>query len=122
MRRHLATSILAITAVLAACGSPIALRTASVKTDACDEALLLGELVTSAQGGLAVRTADQTTEVMWPFGYTATQESTGVVLRDATGKIVAHVGQRVSMGGGGGSNGFFNACAGTVMEVSNTGG
>ena len=122
MRRRLLTLILAIAALLAACGSPVALRTAPVKTDACDEALLAGELVTSTQGGLAVRTADQTTEVMWPFGYTATQESTGVVLRDATGKIVAHVGQRVSMGGGGGANGLFNACAGTVMEVSNTGG
>lgn len=111
-----------LAALFAACSTPVALRTAPVKTDACDEALLAGELVTSAQGGLAVRTAEQTTEVMWPFGYTATREVTGLVLRDDTGKIVAHEGQRVSMGGGGGANGFFNACSGTVMEVSNTGG
>ena len=120
VRAVLACVFLAV--ALTACGTPIALRTASQKFDGCDDALLAGELVGSAQGGLAVRTAEQVTEVMWPFGYSATREPTGLVLRDDTGKIVAHEGQRVSMGGGGGANGFFNACAGSVMEVSNTGG
>ena len=109
-------------ALFAACSTPLALRTAPAKVAGCDDALLVGELVTSAKSGLAVRNADQVTEVQWPFGYTATQETTGIVLRDDTGKVVAHVGQRVTMGGGGGANGLWNACAGSVMEVSNTGG
>jgi hypothetical protein len=113
---------LALAGTLVACGTPVALRTASVKVDACDEALLAGELVPSAQSGLAVRNAEQVTEVMWPFGYSATRETTGLVLRDDSGRIVAHQGQRVTLGGGGGANGLFNACAGTVMEVSQTGG
>lgn len=109
-------------ALFAACSTPVALRTAATKVDACDDALLAGELVTSAKSGLAVRNADQVTEVLWPFGYTATQETAGIVLRDATGKVVAHVGQRVTMGGGGTANGLWNACAGSIQEVSNTGG
>ena len=119
LRRRMAPALLALAlgAALAACGTPVALRTATAKVDACDMALLAGELVVSAQGGLAVRNAEQVTEVLWPFGYSATHETTGLVLRDATGKIVAHEGQRVTMGGGGGANGLFNACAGTVMEV-----
>jgi len=60
--------------------------------------------------------------VIWPFGYTATRETTGIVLRDDTGKVVAHEGQRVTLGGGGDANGLWRACAGTVQEVSNTGG
>ena len=122
MRRRLLTLILAIAALLAACGSPVALRTAPVKTDACDEALLAGELVTSTQGGLAGRTPAPPPAGRGPVGATPPPAAPGGVLRRATGKIVAHVGQRVSMGGGGGANGLFNACAGTVMEVSNTGG
>src|SRR4051794_32106043 len=83
-------------AMLAACGTPLALRTEQAKASDCDLALLGGELVTSAKSGLAVRGPDTITEVIWPFGYTASRETTGVVLRDDTGKIVAHEGQRVT--------------------------
>ncbi|HJP89143.1 MAG TPA: hypothetical protein VJ850_08930 [Candidatus Limnocylindrales bacterium] len=131
LRRLIAPALLAVVlaSLVVACsgsaglpGTPVALRTAPVKVDACDMALLAGELVASAQSGLAVRGPEQVTEVLWPFGYSASREATGLVLRDDTGKIVAHEGQRVTMGGGGGANGLFNACAGTVQEVSNTGG
>jgi hypothetical protein len=122
MRHRLLVSLIAIAAFVAACSTPVALRTAPVKTEACDEALLVGELVQSAQSGLAVRNADVVTEIVWPFGYTATQEANGIALRDDTGKVVAHVGQRVTMGGGGGADGLWHPCAGTIREVSNTGG
>ena len=124
LRRLLAPALLAVVlaSLFAACSTPVALRTAQVKVDACDEALLAGELVTSAQSGLAIRGPELTTEVIWPFGYTASHEATGLVLRDDKGKVVGHEGQRVSMAGGLDGNGVWKACAGTVQEVSNTGG
>lgn len=124
LRRILAPVLLgvAVTTLIAACSTPVALRTAQQKFDACDEALLAGELVTSAQSGLAVRVADHVTEVIWPFGYTASSDATGVVLRDDTGKVVGHQGQRVQMSGGLSANDVWTACAGTISEVSNTGG
>jgi hypothetical protein len=120
LRRFLLALSVAI--ALAACGTPVALRTAPAKVNACDLALLVGELVASTKSGLAVRNADTVTEVVWPFGYSAARETTGLVLRDDTGKVVAHEGQRVTVGGGGSAEGVFVACAGSVQEVSNTGG
>jgi hypothetical protein len=110
--------------LVAACGMPVALRTAPAKVDACDLALLAGELIASTKSGLAVRNADTVTEVVWPFGYSAARETTGLVLRDDKGKVVAHEGQRVTLGGGGGggADGAWVACAGSVQEVSDTGG
>ena len=108
-------------ALIAACGTPVALRTAPAKQDNCDAALTAGELVASSQSGLAIRRADGVIEVVWPFGYSATREATGLVLRDATGKVVAHEGQRVQIGGGQGANDTWIAC-GLVEEVSNTDG
>lgn len=123
MRRHMPPAALAIAVLLAACSNPVALRTATARVDACDQALLAGELVRSSQSGLAIRSADQTTEVVWPFGYSASQQqSGGVVLRDETGNVVAHEGQRVEMAGGLDANGTWKACAGTIKEVSNAGG
>ena len=122
MNRRMLVSRVAFAVLAVACGTPVGLRTAPAKVDACEEALIAGELVASAQSGLAVRNADQVTEVLWPFGYTATRETTGLVLRDETGKILVHEGQRVQMGGGLGANNVWGACAGTITEVSNTGG
>lgn len=116
------TLIAVLVGIVAACGTPVALRTAAVKVDVCDQALLAGELVVSATSGLAVHGSDGVTEVLWPFGYSATRETTGLVLRDEMGKILVHEGQRVQMGGGLGANNVWGACAGTITEVSNTGG
>lgn len=120
LRSILAAVLLA--AALTACGTPVSLRTAAAAVDACDQALLTGELVVSAQSGLAIRNGDMTTEVLWPFGYTAIREASGIVLRDATGKVVAHEGQRVEMGGGLGAVDVWTACGGSIHEVSNVGG
>jgi hypothetical protein len=114
--------LMAVATIIAACGAPVALRTAPAAVDACDEALLAGELVASSQSGLAVRTADQVTEVLWPFGYSASRETGGLVLRDETGTVIAHEGHRVEMTGGLGGQGAWKACAGTIREVSNGGG
>lgn len=120
----LALLAVALSGALAACNSsaPIGLRTATVRSEACDQALLAGELVASAKSGLAVRNADVVTEVLWPLGYSATKEGTGVVLRDETGKVLVQEGKRVQMSGGLDANGVWRACAGTIIEVSNIGG
>ena len=120
LRRLLSSAVIVI--VLAACSTPVALRTATARFDACEQALLAGELVASSKSGLAVRDGDGVTEVLWPVGYSATKESTGLVLRDETGKILVHEGQRVSMSGGLGADNVWTACAGTITEVSNVGG
>jgi len=119
-RQLVAAAVLAT--VLAACGTPASLRTAPAAVDACDQALLAGQLVASNLSGLAVRNGDQTTEVLWPFGYAATREAAGLALHDGSGKVVAHEGQRVEMSGGLGANNTWTACAGTIREVPNTGG
>lgn len=122
MRSRMLVSLIALAVMTVACTTPAGLRTASARFDACEQALLAGELVASTQSGLAVRSADDVTEVLWPFGYSATREMNGLVLRDETGRIVAHEGQRVQMSGGMGANNAWTACAGTIQEVSNVGG
>lgn len=122
MRNRMLVSLIAVAVLTVACSTPAGLRTASARFDACEQALLAGELVASAQSGLAIRTEDQVTEVLWPFGYSAARDVSGLVLRDDTGKIVGHEGQRVQMSGGLGANNVWTACAGTIEEVSNVGG
>lgn len=116
-RRFLSSAVLFV--VLSACGTPVALRTAPTKAAGCDMAVLAGELVASNQSGLAIRGPDLVTEVLWPYGYSATRETSGLVLRDETGLVVGHEGQRVQMSGGLGANNVWAACAGTITEVSN---
>jgi len=125
MRTSLALALLLV--ALAACsssltlpGTPVSLRTAPAKAEACDAALLAGELVASAQSGLAIRSADDVTEVIWPYGYSASRQSSGLVLHDETGRVVGHEGQRMEVGGSG-ANGVWFAY-GSVREVSNVGG
>ena len=122
MRTRLLILMLTIVAFVAACGMPVALRTAPAPVDACEDALLAGELVTSAQSGLAIRNAADVTEVLWPYGYSAAREVDGVVLRDPAGEVVARVGDRVQMGGGFGAGGVWGACAGSIRAMSNEGG
>jgi hypothetical protein len=122
MRSTTFVSMLIAAVLVAACSSPVALRTATARFEGCDQALLAGELVASPRSGLAVRDAERVTEVLWPIGYSATKESTGLVLRDETGKVLVHEGQRVEMSGGLGGDNIWTACAGTIREVSNVGG
>ena len=119
---RLALPATVVALVLAACGTPVGLRTAPAKVQACEDALIAGELVPSAASGLAVQGADGVTEVLWPFGYSATRETTGLVLRDETGRILVREHERIQMGGGLGANNVWAACAGSITEVSSVGG
>jgi hypothetical protein len=74
------------------------------------DALLGGTLARSAQSGLGVTSADgQATAVEWPFGWSASIELGRVALRDETGKVVAHEGDEITIGGGFG-NQLWYAC------------
>jgi hypothetical protein len=96
--------------ILAGCSS-MQLRTAPVPAQACMDALLGGTLMTNDRSGLGVTSTDGTsTAVEWPFGYAARTELGGTVLVDETGKVVAKVGDEISVGGGFG-NQFWHACA-----------
>ena len=122
MQLRIVLVMFVLATLVVACGTPVGLRTATQKFDACEQALLAGELVASNQSGLAVRTGDGVTEVLWPFGYSASRETTGLVLRDETGRILVHEGQRVEMSGGLGANNVWTACAGSIKEISSVGG
>jgi len=79
------------------------------------DALLVGELITSSQGGLAIKATDGTvTEILWPFGYSARREALDLVLLDERGVVVARQGNMIEMGGGLGGNDVWEACAGSI--------
>ena len=108
---------LAAVALLVA-GCAVQLRTAPAPVDACDDALIGGRLVTSAQSGLAVvDSTGHVTEVLWPFGYTARRGVSGLELVDEKGAVVAREGDFVEMGGGLGANDVWGACPGSVTVV-----
>jgi hypothetical protein len=130
LQRMFALALLGTTiAAIAACapvqlgtapatGAPVQLRTASAAVNVCDDAIGSGRLVANAQTGLALSDATGTTiQILWPFGYSARREGTGVALLDETGKVVAHEGDFVQAGGGTGNEGLFAVCAGSVKVV-----
>lgn len=115
MLRSLLCIVLGL-ALLAGCSAK--LRTATTASQACDEALLTGRLVTSAQSGLAVQDpTGKVTEVVWPFGYSARQGVSGVDLLDERGVVVAREGDFVEITGGLDLNELWDACAGTITVV-----
>ncbi len=120
LQRIVALALLGV--VLAGCGS-ISLRTASAPVQGCDDALASGRLVMSAASGLALAdTTGAVIEVLWPYGYSAKRQiAGGVALLDETGKVLAHEGDSISMGGGLGSNNLWGACAGSVTVVPKPG-
>ena len=104
-------------ATIAAC-TPVQLRTGPAAVNVCDDALGSGRLVANAQTGLAfVDATGATIPILWPFGYSARREGTGIVLVDETGKVIAHEGDFVQAGGGTGNEGLFAVCAGSVKVV-----
>jgi hypothetical protein len=108
---------LALTALLLA-GCSVTLRTAPVAVDACDEALIGGQLVATAQSGLGIRGGETgVVEVLWPFGYTARRAVSGNELLGHKGELLAREGDFVQAGGGAGADGIFAVCDGTVQVV-----
>jgi len=117
MLRSLAA--LALTVVIAACGTPVGLRTQPGPISACMDALATGTLVASSRSGLAISASDGAiVEVEWPFEYTAQRDAVGLILIDSTGQIVAREGQLIQMGGGTGADGVFHACPGSISVVA----
>lgn len=72
---------------------------------------LEGTLAVDPRTELGVEAADGTMvwAVRWPYGWRAL-ETTPVALVDADGKIIAHVGDHISMAGGFGNDHVFDAC------------
>jgi hypothetical protein len=109
---HLIAAALTL-AVLAGCsmfGPAAGLKTAPAAAQACMEALIGGTLTRNAESGLGITAADETqTAVEWPFGYSARNELGKLVLIDQTGTIVAHEGDRITVGGGLGDH-LWYAC------------
>jgi hypothetical protein len=94
------------------------LRTAQAPAQVCDAALMFGTLTEHPQSGLGITSTDgQATPVEWPFGYTAREDLGRLALVDETGRVVAHAGDDVTVGGGFGTQ-FWHACGPVSIVVS----
>jgi hypothetical protein len=84
---------------------------------ACMAALISGTLVRDPQSGVGLRDDHGVArQVIWPNGYSARDEAGRFALIDESGRIVAHEGDRVSIGGGEiDDKGTWLACGGTQV-------
>lgn len=75
------------------------------------DALITGKLARNAGSGLGLTTVGSPPVIVeWPFRYSAVEDSGVVALLDETGKVVAHEGDMVQMGGGMGQQNIWFAC------------
>lgn len=105
-------SLALLLALLASCG---------VQPQACPTALLEGELTTAAGGDLVVTSPDDAMgiRVVWEPDHAVREVDGELVLVDRSGAVIAHEGDRVSMGGGFGQGNAFRPCGGiTVTPAS----
>lgn len=83
----------------------------------CMAALLTGTLV--RDGATDIRLRDEqghAHQVVWPNGYTARDDDGRLAVIDQSGSLVAHEGDRVSVGGGEiDGSGTWLACPGTLV-------
>lgn len=99
----------------------IALRTqapqAGATPAACPAALIEGALVRDAQSGVGLRDAQGRIRVLiWPNGYSARDDGGRLAVLDGSGNLVAHEGDRISIGGGEiDARGTWLACGGTTV-------
>jgi hypothetical protein len=114
---HLAAPLLLVGLLIAGCASPspsptqVALKTQPAGS-VCMDALTVGVLVVESESGAGLQgSGGVVAPVIWPTGWTARNDAGSVAIVDASGAIVAHVGETVSMGGGNGSGGDWYACA-----------
>lgn len=111
---------LVLTAVLAggcaATSSPaptaIAIRTQPSAAGTCLQAKGGGILVADPVSGLGLRapSGGHVLDVYWPYGWTARPDGSAIALLDADGKVVAHVGDQLSMAGGLGNGNDWIVC------------
>ena len=103
--------------VLAGCTS-VGIRTASQPSEACMMALLSGTLVEDPRSGLAVSDGQgNVTPVEWPYGYSARNELSTIVLVDDRGQVVGREGDQVQLGGGLGDEVWY-ACGLSAANVN----
>jgi hypothetical protein len=82
------------------------------------EALMVGRLTQNPQSGLGITSSDgQATPVEWPFGYTARNDVGRLALVDDLGRVVAHEGDEIAVGGGFGTD-VWHACGSVSVVVS----
>ncbi len=83
----------------------------------CPAALIEGVLVRDAQSGVGLRDAQGLVRgVIWPNGYSARDDGGRLAVLDGSGNLVAHEGDRVSIGGGEiDTIGTWLGCGGTTV-------
>lgn len=67
----------------------------------CPAALAMGQLVRDDRYGIGLQTGQSSYTVIWPHGYSGRVDGGRLALVDSTGRVLAHVGDVVQMGGGG---------------------
>jgi hypothetical protein len=86
---------------------------------ACMAALITGTLVEHAQTGVGLRNDGRVTGVVWPFGYSARDDRGRLAVIDASGKVLAHEGDLVSVGGGfAADESTWTGCGGITAVMS----
>ncbi len=84
----------------------------------CPAALIEGELIADPATGLAIgvdpASGSSVVTVRWPFGYTARVDALGYALVDDVGATIAHVGDRLQVGGGFAEGDVWGACGGVT--------
>jgi hypothetical protein len=120
-KRYVAAGLglLALTGILATCGTPVALKTGSLYPDAspgmvgCYTSGISGQLVADDAAGTAIidSQSGHRYAVTWPPGYTGRSRLGEVeVVRGWGTVVVARTGSRVNMSGGFWTDGSFLAC------------
>jgi hypothetical protein len=102
------TRLIGIGLLVAACTSltTVAPGLVALKTQPpgsiCLQALTVGPLVADPASGVALGSpAGPHLTLIWPAGWTDRADNGSIAILDANGTVVAHVGDTVSMGGGG---------------------
>jgi len=118
MRKPLPCSrliLLALTAVVGACGSvgsPVTIRTMGAGLGGCYLSGVEGDLVTDPTAGTAIvdGMGGHRTAVAWPTGWTGRSSGSEVEVLDRHSKVFARTGTRVSLSGGFNPAGDFEVC------------
>ena len=87
---------------------------------ACMAALLTGTLVRHPQSGAGLTDTDgHVVAVIWPFGYVARDDGGRLAVVDGSGKLLAHEGDLVSVGGGfAGDERTWTGCGGITAAMT----
>ena len=86
----------------------------------CEAAFIGGVLVPDPTNGLGLRGETHgVASVVWPFGYSARRESSGIALLDRSGQIVAREGETISMVGAWGNDGTAYPCDQPDLKIVN---